>query len=187
VDAKILRGTCLRTRIPVRLSLLLLLAVGARLPATEPEDELRAATVLAFLRNAEWSTPPTGTTLTVGVAGRASMVQALQRSLDGKTAHNRTVRVLGIRRPSECQECQAVYLAIESRSEVKQLLAGIHSAGLLSIGESEHFLDSGGAVQLVIQDGHIGFEVSHEVLVRSAVSISSKLLRYGRVRGGPPE
>ena len=174
-------------RISVCLILIWLVSAPVRLAGTEPEDELRAATVLAFLRHAEWSPSPPGTTLTVGAVGRASMVRALQRSLEGKTAHNRTVRVVVVRHPSECQECQAAYLAIESRVELKQLLAGLRCPGLLSIGESDHFLDAGGAVQLLIQDGHIGFEVFHEALERSAVSISSKLLRYGHVRGGPPE
>jgi len=176
----------LTLRMPVCLILFFLFAGATRLAATEPEDELRAATVLAFLRHAEWSPPRPGVTLIVGVVGRASMAQALQRSLDGKTAHNRTMRVVRVKRPSESQECQALYLALESRSELKQFVSALHSPGLLSIGEMDHFLDLGGAVQLLIQDGRIGFEVSQEALDRSAVSISSKLLRYGRVRGGPP-
>lgn len=172
------------SRIPGWLILIWLGCVPVGLAATEPEDELRAAAVLAFLRHAEWPPPPPGTRLVVGAVGRTSMVRTLQRSLEGKTAHNRTVRVVEIRRPSDCQECQAVYVAIESRVELQQFLAGLRCHGLLSIGESDRFLDAGGAVQLSIQDGRISFEVSQEALARSAVSISSKLLRYGRVRGG---
>jgi hypothetical protein len=43
-------------------------------------------------------------------------------------------------------------------------------------------LDSGGAVNLLVIDGHMSFEVSLEALDRSGVSISSKLLRFGQIR-----
>ena len=55
----------------------------------------------------------------------------------------------------------------------------------LTIGESDRFLEYGGAVNLFFVDGHIGFEVSLAALDRAGVSISSTLLRYGQVKARP--
>jgi len=154
--------------------------------ATEPEDELKAATVLTFLRYTEWAKARPNQSLTVGILGRAAMCQALQRMLDGKNANNRTIRVAPVKRPSDCTSCQVWYLALDQRSELAQSLAEMPKRGQLLFGESNHFLDLGGAVNLLIVDGHMSFEVNLEVLDHAGVTVSSKLLRYGQVRGRPP-
>ena len=171
---------------PIRVVLAMLAAALPAAYAGEPEDELRAATVLAFLRHAEWSKSPPGATLTLGVMGRAAMVRTLRRALDGKPANNRTIHVQEVQRPNECVGCQALYVAVENRGELKQSLAGMRAEGLLVIGESDRLLDCGGAVTLLIVEGHMSFEVSQEALDRSGIAISSKLLRYGQVRGRGP-
>jgi hypothetical protein len=170
----------------VRLLLLLLaarlvLAVGAL-----PEDQLKAATVLTFLRYTEWCRPTDNGVLTVGVLGRAAMVQTLEQTIDGKTVNARKVRVIPVKRPADCQGCQILYLAVDNRGELKQLLDGMRTGGLLVIGESDHFLELGGTVSLLIVDGHMSFEVSQEALERSGLAVSSTLLRYGQVRGRTP-
>jgi hypothetical protein len=56
------------------------------------------------------------------------------------------------------------------------------AAHALTIGENKEFLHWGGAVRLLVVDGHMSFEVSLDALERSGVSISSRLLRFGQVR-----
>jgi hypothetical protein len=185
VDAELLKRTRLPALFPFRL-LLALAATLASLAAAEPEDELKAATVLTFLRHCEWSKAPAGGPLTLGVLGRSAMVDALRRTVDGKTANGRAVRVVALRRSSECPDCQAVYLAGDNRGELKHQIAGLRLPGLLVMGESEHLLELGGAVNLFIVHGHMSFEVSQEALSLNGIAISSKLLRYGRVVGRQP-
>lgn len=167
--------------LPALLAASIAFAVGA-----EPEDQLKAATVFTFLRYSEWSIAADRPVLTVGVLGRTSMVEALQHTIEGKIVNNRKVRVLPLKHPSECRGCQVLYLATGNRGELKQLLTGLHTAGLLVIGESDRFLELGGAVCLLIADGHMSFEVSQQALGRSGVTVSSRLLRYGQVRVRTP-
>ena len=65
-------------------------------------------------------------------------------------------------------------------------MASLGASHALTIGEADRFLDYGGAVKLLIVDGHMSFEVSPAALDRAGVSISSKLLRYGQVKLRPP-
>jgi prepilin-type processing-associated H-X9-DG protein len=162
------------------------LLAGIALRASEPEDELRAATVLTFIRHAEWlQTAPVGPII-IGIVGRPAMIQTLRRTLDGKTANNHAIRVLATTTAPDLQSCHVLYLAMDNNKEVRQTLAGVHSAHALTIGETDRFLEYGGAVNLMFVDGHMSFEVSLEALERAGVSISSNLLRYGQLRGRPP-
>ncbi len=108
------------------------------------------------------------------------MVETLRRTLEGKTANNRAIRVVDGKLPGDPHSCQILYVAGETNGEMRETLAAWR-AHALTIGESDHFLEYGGAVRLLIVDGHMSFEVSLDALDRAGVAISSTLLRYGQV------
>jgi prepilin-type processing-associated H-X9-DG protein len=165
---------------------LLCLLAGSALRATEPEDELRSATVLTFIRHAEWlQSVPVGP-ITIGVVGRPGMIRTLRRTMEGKSANNHAIRVLATTVSADLHSCQVIYLAMDNNNEVRQTLTALRGAHALTIGEVDRFLEYGGAVNLLFVDGHMSFEVSLEALDRAGLSISSNLLRYGQVRARPP-
>jgi hypothetical protein len=153
--------------------------------ATEPEDELKSATVLSFVRHSEWLQASHTGPITIGVTGRPSMTGMLRRTLDGKTANNRAIRIVDVKRSGDLRECQVLYVASDNNNEIRETLASLGAAHALTIGEADRFLEYGGAVKLLIVDGHMSFEVNPEALDRAGVSISSKLLRYGQVKMRP--
>jgi hypothetical protein len=166
-----------------------LLAILPVLPAiaSEPEDELKSAIVLSFLRYSEWPEPvPAGQPLTVGVIGRSSILPVLRKALEGKLVNSRPVRILAVKTLLDPGCCQVIYLATGKAAEIQQALIGARSVHVLTIGESDRFLEYGGAVNLILVDGHMSFEVNLDALGRSGVTISSKLLRYGQVNGRRP-
>jgi hypothetical protein len=171
--------------------MLVLASVASRpvLPfsSVTPEDELKSAIILTFLRYSEWpGRAGPDLPLTVGVLGRPGLVPVLRRTLEGKPVNNRTVRVIELKSLSDPQCCQVVYLATDKAAEIQQALNSARSSRILTIGEADRFLEYGGAVNLMVVDGHMAFEVNLNALEQSGVSISSKLLRYGQVRGRPP-
>jgi hypothetical protein len=170
-------------RIAVFLSLSI--AVGAPLAAVdEAEDELKSATLLAFVRNAHWEEGPGGNTaLTIGVVGRTDFFRLLRIRFDGKTVDGRPLRAVQVNGPAEPGCCQVVYFATDKPGEIKPVLQALNVSHVLTIGETDGFLDQGGAVNLFLQDGHMSFEVSLPALNRAGVEISSKLLRFGQIRG----
>lgn len=164
---------------------LVALLAGFAAAAADPEDELKAATVLTFVRHTVWlQGAPTGP-ITIGVLGRPSMIRTLQRTLDGKTANNRAIHIVDARASAELTSCQVLYVATDNNNEVRQTLAVVRAWHPLTIGETGRFLEEGGAVNLLLVDGHMSFEVSVEALDRAGVSISSTLLRYGQVKARP--
>jgi len=167
--------------------LLACLALLAMVPASslaeDPEDELKAAVVLSFLRYGEWGPAlPSNATLTIGVVGRSSFADVLRRTLDGKLVNDHPVHVVELKNPADPHGCQVVYFAADKNLDIKAALPTLALPRVLTIGETRDFLDAGGAVNLFVLDGHMAFEVSLEALERSGVSISSRLLRFGQIR-----
>lgn len=162
--------------------LLLTAVFTASLRAEEPEDELKAAVVLSFLRYGDWGQAlPGNAALTVGVVGRPEFAEVLRHSLEGKSVNDHAVRVVELKNGAE-GSCQVVYFAADKNLDAKTALQTPALAHVLTIGETRDFLDRGGAVNLFVLDGHMAFEVSLEALERCGVSISSRLLRFGQIR-----
>jgi len=178
------RATC--WRLPLVLATLGSVQVLAAV-AGVPEDELKSALILTLLRYSEWpGRAAPDQALTVGVLGRPGMASILRRTLEGKPINNRTIRVMALNSLSDPQCCQVIYLATDKTAEIRQALASALLSPILTIGEADRFLEYGGAVNLMFEDGHMAFEVNWSALEQSGVSISSKLLRYGQIRGRPP-
>lgn len=146
--------------------------------AADSEDELKSAAVWLFVQYSNLAPGPDGS-ISVGVLGRTSFAQTLKRTLDGKSTGGHPVRVVEAKLDSRC--CQIVYLATDKHDEIRQAMQGTQSSRVLTIGESDRFLEQGGAVNLFIADGHIGFEASLEALDRCGVTISSNLLKFGQI------
>jgi hypothetical protein len=168
-----------RSRLPIALTLLA--ACVALLPAGEAEDELKSAIVLSFLRYSSW--PQTlAPVLNVGVLGSPSIARILRRLVDPKPVNNRQVRIVELKPGADPRPYQVIYIALENHAELKQALLAARAAHVLTIGEADKFLEYGGAVNLLVIDGHMSFEVSLEALEECKVDISSRLLRLGQVR-----
>jgi hypothetical protein len=148
---------------------------------TTPEEMIKSAAVLSFLRYSDWPRS-TGVSLTIGVLGRPSFFQVLHSDLDGKTVNGRTVRVVELKPNPDPHCCQIIYFGVKTSAELKQALTSAHSANVMTIGESEHFIDQGGAINLFIIDDRIGFEASLDALDHCGISIGSNLLRLGQIR-----
>jgi len=149
----------------------------------EGEDELKSVIVKNFLRYSTWpeSALPAGP-ITIGVIGRPSFAQVLHGLLNGKPINGRLVQTVELKPGSDARQCQLLYVATDKSSEIKQILASVRSTRTLAIGETDKFLEYGGAVNLLLLDGHMGFEVSLDALDRTGIEISSKLLRLGQVK-----
>lgn len=166
----------------VRMLLILafcLFSAAPRLRPADSEDELKAAAVWLFVQYSQLTPGPDGA-ITVGVLGRPSFVQVLRRTLKDKSSGGRPVRLADIR--TDLRYCQIVYLATDKADEIQRVLQVAQSVHTLTLGESDRFLEQGGAVNLFIADGHLGFEASLEALDRCGITISANLLKFGLIR-----
>lgn len=168
--------------IAVWLAIVLVWPVGVT-GQTSPEDELRAALVLGFGRFSEWPVTREGP-LVISVWGRPGMATALERVAAGKLLNGRPVVVRPVRGPGQAAGSHILYVGRLPGQKLVEALAEARSGGILTIGEEERFLASGGCVYLFEQDGRMSFEVNLTALQAVSVTISSKLLRLGYTSGG---
>jgi hypothetical protein len=153
--------------------------------ATASETEVKAAFLYNFAKFVEWpaeafssETAP----IQVAVFGDEEFSAKLRSLLNDKKAHGRSFEVKTITNPQEAKNFQIVFVASAESRRAPLVLEATKKSPVLTIGESEQFLDSGGMINFVFEDAQLRFEVNPEAAQKAKLEISSKLLRLAKKR-----
>jgi hypothetical protein len=153
--------------------------------ATVSETELKAAFLYNFAKFVEW---PAGAfssdnaAIQVAVFGDDEVTAKLKSLLSDKKAHGRSFEVKRIFNPQEAKSFQMVFVTSSENRRAAQILEATKKLPILTIGESEQFLDLGGMINFFFEDTQLRFEINTEPAEKVKIAISSKLLRLAKVR-----
>lgn len=162
-------------RILVGVILLLAPVVAANDGTSLSEYQVKAAYLYNFLKFVEWPADKDAGPFVVGVLGRNPFGDALEQTVRGKLVNGRPVVVRRYERIQDASEAHVVFIA---RPEPPRVHFAIH--GVVTVGESDSFLGSGGVVNFVLEGKHICFEISLDAAKAVGVRVSSQLLKLGR-------
>ena len=172
--------------------LLVLLAVAclssrpapAEQPPVSPECEAKAGFLLNFLKYVEWpssSDSDTNAPLKICLVGEDRFGTSLSSLMKSKTIDGRTV-VLE-RCDGECawRQCRLLFVSGGGKRRVEEVLAAVKNLPVLTVGESEDFLERGGMISLVNRDKAVGLEINLAAAEAAGLKISSRLLALANV------
>lgn len=173
-----------RMRTAAAVVLVCVCAVGVGLAAERPDaDQVRAALVLNFTRYTEWPLPAEGgaggDVLRIGILADEDQAASLV-ALDGKVSGERLLEVVRCRDAAAAADVDAVFVAGGDRETWLAVRAAVADRPILTIGEMNGFLDAGGLINLVNQDGRYRFEVNLADARDAGLKISSRLLKLAR-------
>jgi YfiR/HmsC-like len=153
------------------------------------EYQVKAAFLFHFAQFVDW--PPeafkdAATPLTYCTVGEDPFHGALDASLNGKAIDGRPARVLHFRQVQEIQGCQILFLGTSERKFISATLANLKASPVLTVGESENFVQQGGMIGFFLEDNKVRFEINLDVADRAKLKISARLLALAKtVIGGP--
>jgi hypothetical protein len=159
-------------------------------PQGNPSSEyaIKAAFLFHFAQFAEW--PATAfkdatTPLTFCTLGENEFHGALDDSISGKRIGNRTLRVQRLKEPQGAAECQVIFVGGNDKKRIPALLASLKDAPVLTVGDTENFVQNGGMIGLFLEDSKVRFEINLDSVERAKLRISATLLALARtVIGG---
>jgi len=153
--------------------------------ATVSETEVKAAFIYNFAKFIEWpaeafssETAP----IQVAVFGEDEVSAKLKSLLSDKKAHGRSFEVKRIFNPQEAKNFQIVFVTAAENRRALQILEATKKLPILTVGESDQFLDLGGMINFFFEDTQLRFEINTEPAEKVKLEISSKLLRLGKKR-----
>jgi hypothetical protein len=147
------------------------------------EYDIKAAFLFHFAQFVEW--PPDafkdqGSPVTYCTIGDDPFHGALDKALAGRTLGMRPFRVQHFKAGQQIQTCQIVFLGVNEKNLRAATLATLRPDPVLTVGDSEHFVQEGGMIGFFLEDNKVRFEINLEAAQRSNLKISSKLLSLAR-------
>lgn len=152
------------------------------------EYEVKAAFLYHFAQFVEWpeeAFKDANGLLTYCTIGDDPFRGSLDASLNGRTLGARSFRALHFKQPQDIQGCQVLFVGAEQKKFLPAILASVKGKSVLTVGESEHFVQDGGMIGFVLEENKIRFEINLEAAQKARLKISSRLLALAKsVIGG---
>jgi hypothetical protein len=165
----------------IRLALLLsclLASAGMALAQTATEYQVKAAFLYNFTKFIEWPESSSGASdpFTLCIYGANPFGGSLENLVRGKTIKGRPFGVRDVTSSSQTAGCQVLFISRAERGHMADILAGVHRAGLLTVGETKGFIDQGGVINFIMESNHVRFAINLRAAQRAGLKISSRLL-----------
>jgi hypothetical protein len=161
---------------------LVLLPVDSAAQGDSVEHQVKAAFLYNFAKFVDW--PPTAFSrpndaITICLAGDAFAAE-LEKAVQGESLNGRRLVVRRIAAPEPLRGCHILYIDPSQTRRYAELPA-IGSQPVLTVGESEDFIASGGMIRFVETGHRIHFQINPEAVDRASLKVSSRLLRLAEI------
>ena len=165
------------------------LCASARVVAQVVPNEyrLKAAFMYQFPQFVEWPSTAWQQTRSVQicVVEPNPFGSELEHLIQGESLNGRPLAVKEIYGADELAGCHVLFVGVRS-GRASTVLKATSGRPVLTIGEADGFLESGGIITMKIVDGKVRFEIHAANAQKAGLRISSQLLSLAfAVRGGP--
>jgi hypothetical protein len=170
----------------MRIAIGLLSAAGLGSSAGEAVEEYqsKAAFLFNFAKFVEW---PAGAfknpdePIQICLLGQNPFGSLLQDTVRDKVVANRTFVVREIPNSSQAGQCHILFVASSEQRRMRAQLEELKDRSILTVGESDGFLSSGGMINLKLEGGRLRLEINVAAADRAKLQVSSKLLHLATI------
>jgi hypothetical protein len=110
------------------------------------------------------------------VLGEDPFGQRLDAVLVGEHVGARSLFARRIAKLQESTDCQIVFVAASERGHLKEILATLDDASILTVSDVPDFSQRGGMIQFVLKEDKVRFEVNLKKASEAHLTLSSDLL-----------
>ncbi len=148
------------------------------------EYEVKAAFLYNFARFVTWPdssfqspNPP----LIIGVFGNDPFGSTLEQTIQDKTAQNHPLIIQRFKKIEDTHNCHILFIAPSAQKELTSLLKHLQTSPILTVGEQNDFCQNGGMINFILVNRRVRFEISPQAIERSALIMSSRLLKLAQI------
>ena len=150
--------------------------------AAEPparEYSLKAAFIYHLSQFIDWPAGDENRAFRICVLGADPFGDSL-KALEKRSHKNQAIEIYFPQSMLQARECHIIYLAQELRGSTASILAQLRDYGVLTVSSLPGFIDQGGMVGFVLEDGKVRLEINAGATRRAKFKLSAKLLEVAR-------
>jgi len=164
------------------LGVCLLAAVAQAQSATE--YQVKAAFLFNFARFVEWPAdafPSADAALQICVLGQDPFGREFEQVIMDKTVNGHRIEIAHPDGVPQARSCQILFIAASEKPRLASILRGLKGSSVLIVGDTPGFAAAGGAINFVIDDGRVRFEINLKAAELAHLKISARLLTVAKV------
>lgn len=151
------------------------------------EYQVKAAYLFNFLKFVEYPNESFADPLApivIGVVGEDPFGNALPQVVIGKTVQGRDLVIRGYRTGEDLRGAHILFISTSERKRIPLILSTLRGSSVLTVADTEGFLDAGGMIQFLSENNRVRFAINVDATSRAKLKMSSKLLSLAKVIGG---
>ncbi len=119
---------------------------------------------------------PPDRVLTFCIADENALLGLLEGTLQGKRVGSHPLQVRHLLENDNPKTCDLLFIVGQDKKRTAALLKAVNNAPILTIGESDDFLQQGGISGFCVQENKIRFDINSPAARRANIKVSSRLL-----------
>jgi len=152
-----------------------------RTRASAPSEyEVKAAYLYNFGRFVQWpakAMAAEGDSFPICVLGEDPFGSTLRATIAGETIGGKNIVARRISRSEEAVNCRILFISSSEDRQLKEILAALDKASVLTVSDIPQFARRGGMVQFILEENRVRFEVNLAIAERAGLTLSSQLLK----------
>ena len=155
--------------------------------AAYSEQAVKAAFLVNFPKYVDWpaeSFAATNSPIVIAVLGETKVAGELQKMIADRTVGGREIVLKQLASGEAPGACQILFVAAAEQAHASDVLGKIKDESILTVGESDNFLDDGGIINLAVRNQKVALVINLAAADHARLKISSKLLSVAEVMKG---
>jgi hypothetical protein len=147
------------------------------------EYQVKAAYLFNFLKFVEWpgdSLADTHGRWVIGIVGDNPFGDELTQIISGKAVQGHELQVRRFQPGEDLHACHILFISASEKKRLPSVLATLNGSSVLTVADMDHFIESGGMIQFVMEDKRVRFAIDVGATGRARLKVSSKLLSLAR-------
>lgn len=139
------------------------------------EAKYKAVFMYNFTKHFEWPVAYRTGNFVIGVLGNPIIIGELEAVTTGKKAGNQPIVIEKYKDATEIGKCHILFLPSNKSKEIQAVIEKIGTNPILLVTEKDGLAQEGAAINFIIQEGKIKFELNKNVVTKQGLKISSYL------------
>jgi hypothetical protein len=158
--------------------------------AKPTEYDVKAAYLYNFVKFIDWPAKIASdqdSSFTICILGQDSFGPALDAALANHTIDGKGLVAKRISKSQEALNCRVLFISSSEQNHLKDILATLDKASLLTVSDAPDFAERGGMIQFVMDGNKVRFEVNVTNAQRAGLVLRSELLKVAITVIGNPQ
>ena len=152
-------------------------------PTPLSEYQVKAAFLFHFAQMVEWPADTLGPDtrpMIFCTTGEDGIAAALEAIVPGKQIATHPIELRRVNSKADFQDCHLVFIGGRDSRRALSIVNRLQDSSVLLVGESEGFAQQGGAIEFLLQNNKVRFDINVSAAQRARLKISSRLLLLAR-------